>query len=214
MAAALSSEFSDLVQIKKQLISMISQCKERGLVHSVKWASELAFSLDPLPLSEIPAPPQVTEYNHSSPSGTYIYSCDRCNGILVLLPVKTFISTTAALLQFIDRPLRRAIHPCTISGFKMTPESRKVTPSRPCPAACGFMISGRDHHLMCIACMGVKHVQAALADEESYVHCRVMSLSSAPSVKEVHSSSQQKFSLWEDIMDSELLDPMSLLTSN
>lgn len=37
MAAALSSEFSDLVQIKKQLISMISQCKERGLVHSVKW---------------------------------------------------------------------------------------------------------------------------------------------------------------------------------
>lgn len=37
MAAALSSEFSDLVQIKKQLISIISQCKERGLVHSVKW---------------------------------------------------------------------------------------------------------------------------------------------------------------------------------
>ncbi|KAF4077489.1 hypothetical protein AMELA_G00208740 [Ameiurus melas] len=61
MAAALSSEFSDLVQIKKQLISMISQCKERGLVHSVKWASELAFSLDPLPLSEIPSPPHVTE---------------------------------------------------------------------------------------------------------------------------------------------------------
>ncbi|XP_060792015.1 cell division cycle protein 23 homolog [Neoarius graeffei] len=61
MAAALSSEFSDLVQIKKQLISMISQCKERGLVHSVKWASELAFSLNPLPLSEIPSPPQITE---------------------------------------------------------------------------------------------------------------------------------------------------------
>ncbi|KAG7321135.1 hypothetical protein KOW79_015550 [Hemibagrus wyckioides] len=59
--AALSSDFSDLVQIKKQLISMISQCKERGLVHSVKWASELAFSLDPLPLSELPTPPQVTE---------------------------------------------------------------------------------------------------------------------------------------------------------
>lgn len=36
-AASLSSEFSDLVQIKKQLISVISQCKERGLVHSVKW---------------------------------------------------------------------------------------------------------------------------------------------------------------------------------
>lgn len=35
--AALSSDFSDLVQIKKQLISMISQCKARGLVHSVKW---------------------------------------------------------------------------------------------------------------------------------------------------------------------------------
>lgn len=35
--AALSSEFGDLVQIKKQLISVISLCKERGLLHSAKW---------------------------------------------------------------------------------------------------------------------------------------------------------------------------------
>ncbi|KAI2650928.1 hypothetical protein H4Q32_018911 [Labeo rohita] len=61
MAATRSSEFGDLVQIKKQLISVIAQCKERGLVHSVKWASELAFSLDPLPLNEIPPSPELTE---------------------------------------------------------------------------------------------------------------------------------------------------------
>uniref|UniRef100_A0A673LGY3 Cyclosome subunit 8 n=1 Tax=Sinocyclocheilus rhinocerous TaxID=307959 RepID=A0A673LGY3_9TELE len=56
-------EFGDLVQIKKQLISIIAQCKERGLVHSVKWASELAFSLDALPLNEIPPAPELTEVN-------------------------------------------------------------------------------------------------------------------------------------------------------
>uniref|UniRef100_A0A8C2JP16 CDC23 (cell division cycle 23, yeast, homolog) n=1 Tax=Cyprinus carpio TaxID=7962 RepID=A0A8C2JP16_CYPCA len=61
MAATRSSEFGDLVQIKKQLISITAQCKERGLVHSVKWASELAFSLDPLPLNEIPPAPELTE---------------------------------------------------------------------------------------------------------------------------------------------------------
>ncbi|TRY59387.1 hypothetical protein DNTS_004296 [Danionella cerebrum] len=61
MAATRSSEFGDLVQIKKQLISVIAQCKERGLVHSVKWASELAFSLDPLPLSEIPPAQELSE---------------------------------------------------------------------------------------------------------------------------------------------------------
>ncbi|KAF4098143.1 cell division cycle protein 23 homolog isoform X1 [Onychostoma macrolepis] len=61
MAATRSSEFGDLVQIKKQLISIVAQCKERGLVHSVKWASELAFSLDPLPLNEIPPAPELTE---------------------------------------------------------------------------------------------------------------------------------------------------------
>lgn len=35
--ADLCSEFGDLVQIKKQLISVISLCKERGLLHSAKW---------------------------------------------------------------------------------------------------------------------------------------------------------------------------------
>uniref|UniRef100_A0A672R1Z7 Cyclosome subunit 8 n=1 Tax=Sinocyclocheilus grahami TaxID=75366 RepID=A0A672R1Z7_SINGR len=57
----MTSEFGDLVQIKKQLISIIAQCKERGLVHSVKWASELSVSLDALPLNEIPAAPELTE---------------------------------------------------------------------------------------------------------------------------------------------------------
>ncbi|XP_028842596.1 cell division cycle protein 23 homolog [Denticeps clupeoides] len=59
--AALSAEFGDLNQVKKQLIGVISQCRERGLVHSVKWASELAFALEPLPLNELPAPPELTE---------------------------------------------------------------------------------------------------------------------------------------------------------
>ncbi|CAL8304583.1 unnamed protein product, partial [Gadus morhua 'NCC'] len=54
-------EFGDLVQIKKQLISVISLCKERGLVHSVKWASELAFALDPLPKDELPPSHLVSE---------------------------------------------------------------------------------------------------------------------------------------------------------
>ncbi|KAG5844177.1 hypothetical protein ANANG_G00158860 [Anguilla anguilla] len=59
--AALSSEFGDLVQIKKQLIYVITLCRERGLVHSVKWASELAFALTPLPMNELPPPPPFTE---------------------------------------------------------------------------------------------------------------------------------------------------------
>uniref|UniRef100_A0A3Q4N7C4 Cyclosome subunit 8 n=1 Tax=Neolamprologus brichardi TaxID=32507 RepID=A0A3Q4N7C4_NEOBR len=58
--AALCSEFGDLVQIKKQLISVISLCKERGLLHSAK-ASELAFALDPLPKDELPPTPPLTE---------------------------------------------------------------------------------------------------------------------------------------------------------
>lgn len=59
--AALCSEFGDLVQIKKQLISIISLCKERGLLQSGKWASELAFALDPLPKDELPPSPPFTE---------------------------------------------------------------------------------------------------------------------------------------------------------
>ncbi|KAJ8276331.1 hypothetical protein COCON_G00080830 [Conger conger] len=59
--AALSTEFGDLVQIKKQLIYVITLCRERGLVHSVKWASELAFALNPLPMNELPPPPPFTE---------------------------------------------------------------------------------------------------------------------------------------------------------
>ncbi len=41
-------------------------------------------------------------------------------------------------------------------------------------AACGFMISGLDSHPMCIACMDVKHAQAALVDAESCTLCRVL----------------------------------------
>lgn len=90
-------------------------------------------------------------------------------------------------------------------------------------AGCGFMISGRDPHPMCIACMGVKHAQAALVDAESCVHCRVMParilkrrlrvaasskddpvLSSVPpSAKGVQPSPLWDLSLWGDIMDME-----------
>lgn len=61
-----------------------------------------------------------------------------------------------------------------MSGSKITAEKGKAASSRSCPAACGFMISGRDSHPMCIACMGVKHAQAALVDAESCVQCHVM----------------------------------------
>ena len=43
--AALSGEFSDLVQIKKQLLSVMSLCKERGLVHSVKWYGTIIINI-------------------------------------------------------------------------------------------------------------------------------------------------------------------------
>uniref|UniRef100_A0A7N8XRZ5 CDC23 (cell division cycle 23, yeast, homolog) n=1 Tax=Mastacembelus armatus TaxID=205130 RepID=A0A7N8XRZ5_9TELE len=59
--AALCSDFGDLVQVKKQLISVITLCKERGLLHSTKWASELAFALDPLPKDELPPSAPFTE---------------------------------------------------------------------------------------------------------------------------------------------------------
>lgn len=53
-------------------------------------------------------------------------------------------------------------------------EKGKDAPLCSCPAACGFMISGRDPHTICIACMGVKLAQAALVDAESCAHCHVM----------------------------------------
>ncbi|XP_067160680.1 cell division cycle protein 23 homolog isoform X2 [Apteryx mantelli] len=61
-AAGLSGgDFSDLREIKKQLLSVAERSRERGLQHSGKWASELAFALDPLPLSELPPPLALTE---------------------------------------------------------------------------------------------------------------------------------------------------------
>ncbi|KAG9490592.1 cell division cycle protein 23 homolog isoform X3 [Eleutherodactylus coqui] len=61
MMAATNSLFSDLREIKKQLLSISWLCRERGLMHSVKWASELAFSLESIPLSELPSAPALTE---------------------------------------------------------------------------------------------------------------------------------------------------------
>ncbi|XP_076155099.1 uncharacterized protein LOC143138537 [Alosa pseudoharengus] len=54
-------------------------------------------------------------------------------------------------------------------------EQAKDVSSRPCLAACGAMISGRDPHAMCIVCMGTKHAQASLVDPDSCDHCRGMS---------------------------------------
>ncbi|XP_039629745.1 cell division cycle protein 23 homolog [Polypterus senegalus] len=51
----------DLVEIKRQLCGIVVLCRERGLTHSCKWASELAFCLEPLPLSKLPPPAQFTE---------------------------------------------------------------------------------------------------------------------------------------------------------
>ncbi|MBN3279531.1 CDC23 protein, partial [Polyodon spathula] len=59
--AALSSEFGDLVEIKKQLTVIIALCRDRGLMHIVKWASELAFAFDPRPMKELPPPPPFIE---------------------------------------------------------------------------------------------------------------------------------------------------------
>ncbi|XP_005992446.1 cell division cycle protein 23 homolog isoform X1 [Latimeria chalumnae] len=59
--AAVGGQFLDLKEVKKQLLAVISLCSERGLMHNVKWASELAFALDPLPKNELPPPPPFTE---------------------------------------------------------------------------------------------------------------------------------------------------------
>ncbi|XP_077949128.1 uncharacterized protein LOC120812025 [Gasterosteus aculeatus] len=50
----------------------------------------------------------------------------------------------------------------------------KEAASRPCPASCRASISGRDPHPMCIASMGAKHAQAALADPQTCLHCEPM----------------------------------------
>ncbi|KAL1273026.1 hypothetical protein QQF64_028888 [Cirrhinus molitorella] len=41
----------------------------------------------------------------------------------------------------------------------------------PRPCACGAMISAKDSHPLCIACLGVRHAQAALANPECCPHC-------------------------------------------
>ncbi|ERE84486.1 putative cell division cycle protein 23 like protein [Cricetulus griseus] len=56
-----SADFSDLREIKKQLLLIAGLTRERGLLHSSKWSAELAFSLPALPLSELQPPPPLTE---------------------------------------------------------------------------------------------------------------------------------------------------------
>ncbi|XP_065774689.1 cell division cycle protein 23 homolog isoform X2 [Muntiacus reevesi] len=56
-----SCNFSNLREIKKQLLLIAGLTRERGLLHSSKWSAELAFSLPALPLSELQPPPPITE---------------------------------------------------------------------------------------------------------------------------------------------------------
>lgn len=42
-------------------------------------------------------------------------------------------------------------------------------PSHPC--ACGSMISSKDSHHLCIACLGVRRTQAMVANPECCPHC-------------------------------------------
>ncbi|XP_059030658.1 cell division cycle protein 23 homolog isoform X2 [Mustela nigripes] len=56
-----SSDFSNLREIKKQLLLIAGLTRERGLLHSSKWSAELAFSLPALPLAELQPPPPITE---------------------------------------------------------------------------------------------------------------------------------------------------------
>ncbi|XP_048399145.1 cell division cycle protein 23 homolog [Stegostoma tigrinum] len=55
------SDFPELKEVKRGLMAVSGLCRERGLLQSAKWASELAFSLDPLPKGEMPAAPTLTE---------------------------------------------------------------------------------------------------------------------------------------------------------
>lgn len=91
-----SSDFSNLREIKKQLLLIAGLTRERGLLHSSKWwdvgvgrdrtwilwlggacgadsvllvcfrSAELAFSLPALPLAELQPPPPITEVRTSS----------------------------------------------------------------------------------------------------------------------------------------------------
>ncbi|OWK11907.1 CDC23 [Cervus elaphus hippelaphus] len=56
-----SCDFSNLREIKKQLLLIAGLTRERGLLHSSKWSAELAFSLPALLLSELQPPPPITE---------------------------------------------------------------------------------------------------------------------------------------------------------
>ncbi|XP_069755316.1 cell division cycle protein 23 homolog isoform X2 [Narcine bancroftii] len=58
---AAPSEFPELKEVKRGLMAVSGLCRERGLLQSAKWASELAFSLDPLPKDELPPLPALSE---------------------------------------------------------------------------------------------------------------------------------------------------------
>lgn len=64
----------------------------------------------------------------------------------------------------------------TTASSKGNSGSGKVKDVESClyPATCGFTISGRDPHPLCIACMGGENAQALLADSESCDHSCAM----------------------------------------
>ncbi len=43
-----------------------------------------------------------------------------------------------------------------------TKSNRSRTPPRLCPGGCGFTISAKDLHVVCLPCLGLEHAQAAL----------------------------------------------------
>lgn len=45
-----------------------------------------------------------------------------------------------------------------------------AAPAHPCP--CGATIAGKDTHSLCVACLWLEYAKAALANPESWVHCR------------------------------------------
>ena len=108
------------------------------------------------------------------------------------------------------------------------PKAREAV-SRLCPASCGASISGRDPHLMCIACMGIKHAQASLADPHSCAHCTSMPekilerrlrvtvatnqdpcLAGAPAIASTSTHQSHATTSWADMMEaaSPLVPPL------
>ncbi len=56
-----------------------------------------------------------------------------------------------------------------------TKSNRSRAPSRPCPGGCGFTIAAKDLHVVCPACLGPEHAQAALQAPISCNQCSKLS---------------------------------------